>query len=111
MNSYLTEYYIEDIQKYLSLVLSFFAVGISLFYLYLINSSVLNAMVREQNDREISGITVKISALENNYITRKSDLNIDMAHSLGFRDDFSKVHFSNESPNVSGSLSLLGNEI
>ncbi|MDO8493692.1 MAG: hypothetical protein Q7S19_04085 [bacterium] len=111
MNSYIEKYNTEDIQRYLSVVLVFSAIALSLFYIYLINSSILNTMSREQNNRQIAEVSAKLSGLENSYMARKSDLNIDMARTLGFKDDFSKVHFSSESPNVAGNLSLLGDEI
>ena len=111
MNIYLSRYDIEDLQKYLSTVLAFFALMLIFSYLYFINSSVLNTVVREQNNKEISQTVLKISNLENKYIVLKSEMNIDMARSLGFKDDFSRVHFSSENTNVTGRLSLLGNEI
>lgn len=111
MNNYLSKYYIEDIQWYFSLVLVFCALVLSIFYIYLINSSVLNTVAREQNNKQISQMVIKLSSLENSYIARKRDLNIDMARSLGFEDDFSRVHFTGENTNTSGKLSLLGDEI
>lgn len=111
MDSYLTKYNIEDIQKYSTIVLAIFAVLLTFSYIYLVNSSVLNTVAREQNNKEISQMVIKISTLENSYMAKKSDLNIDMAYTLGFKDDFSKVHFSSENKNIGGNLSLLGNEI
>ncbi len=111
MNSYLSKKNIENIQQYIPIILAIFAVWLSFSYIYFINSSVLNTVTREQNNREIAKITTKLSSLENRYMARKSDLNMDMAHSLGFKDDFSKVHFSSEDINVSGNLSLISNEI
>lgn len=111
MNNFLSKYYTEDTRKYLFIVLAFSALLLSVNYMYLIKSSIMNAVVREQNDKEISQLVIKISGLENKYMAKKSDLNIDMAYSLGFKDDFSKVHFSSEDVNIGGNLSLLGDEI
>ena len=58
----------------------------------------------------MSQLSIKVAQLEVDYMSRKNSLNIDMAHSLGFVDDFSKVHFSTENTNISGNLSLIGNE-
>jgi hypothetical protein len=111
MDSYLAKNNIENLQKYLSIVLAVFAIALSFSYIYLVNSSVLNTVTREQNNKDISQLVIKISTLENSYMAKKSDLNIDKAYSLGFKDDFSKVHFSSENKNIGGNLSLLGNEI
>ncbi len=111
MENFGEKYFIDDIQKYLSVAL-FFCISMSvLSYVYFINSSVLNTVIREQNNKEISQMILRISSLENSYIKLKSDINIDMAYTLGFRDDFSRVHFSSENTNVAGNISLLANEI
>ncbi len=111
MNSYITKYNIEENIKYMTIVLVFCTALLSFLYIYFINSSVLNAVAREQSNKEIASLVIKISGLENSYMAIKSELSIDKAHSLGFQDDYSKVHFSSESPNVAGNLSLRGNEI
>ena len=111
MDSHLSEYFIEEIRKSLSMILVFCIAILALFYVYFINSSVLNTVAREQDNKEILRVMARISWLENSYIGLKSGMNIDLARSLGFRDDFSQVHFSSESTNVAGNISFLGNEI
>ncbi len=111
MESYFTKYDIENIQKQMTMLLAFSILLLSASYIYFINSSVMNAVAREQDDRQIAELTGAVSRLENSYMDVKSGLNIDKAYALGFKDDYSKVHFSSERPNVAGNLSLLGNEI
>jgi hypothetical protein len=84
---------------------------LSFSYIYLINDSVINTVAREQNNKAIALISAEIGTMENSYISLRSDINIDLARSLGFDDNYSNVHFSSENGGVAGSLSLLGNEI
>ena len=111
MENFGEKYFIDNVQKYSSMVLLFCISILALSYVYFINSSVLNTVTREQNNKEISQMIARISSLENSYINLKSNINIDMAYTLGFRDDFSRVHFSSENTNVAGNISLRGNEI
>lgn len=111
MNSYISQNYIDDIHRYLGPVLAFSVVLLLISYVYFLNSSVLNAMTREFDNKQIAQLALNLSDLENKYIALKSGINIDMARYLGFSDDFNRVHFSSESTNVAGNLSLLGNEI
>jgi len=111
MNIYISEYFSEIFQKYLSAVLLFFAVFLCFSYIYMVNSLVFDAVTKQRNDREILRLTAEIGLLENAYFKKNSEINIDMARSLGFKDDFSKVHFSSENTRMTGNVSLLDNEI
>ncbi len=111
MSFYLSRNLIDWTEKYLSIVLVFCILALSLSYIYFIKSSVFNTIARGQDNKEASRLLIERSRLEDSYIALKSNINLDMAHSFGFKDDFSKVHFSSESTNVAGNLSLLGNEI
>ena len=102
---------IEEYGKYTSALLMFFVLCLSGLYIFLINSSVLSTMTRRQNDRNISIISSNVGVLENDYMNLRSRLDIDVAKELGFRDDFSKIHFSSENSSVAGSISLRSDEI
>ncbi|MBI3632467.1 MAG: hypothetical protein HY225_03400 [Candidatus Vogelbacteria bacterium] len=111
MNYQTFKLYIEEYNRYISGILIFLILTLSVSYIYLINSSILNTVAREQNDKQISLMASDIAELENSYMNTRASLSIDMAKTLGFSDDFKKVHFSSETPNVTGSLTLLRDEI
>ncbi len=110
MESYVEQYDMEKKREYISIFLIISVVALCFSYFYFIYLSVLNTVARQQDDAQIAQMTSKISGLENSYMAKKSDINIEMAYSLGFQDDFDKVHFSNEKTITSGNLSLVGNE-
>lgn len=83
----------------------------SFYYIYLLNDSVFNVVLREKYSKEARLLGSEVSLLENKFIEVRNNINIDMAYSLGYRDDFNNIHFSSEDKNLSGGLSLLGNEI
>lgn len=101
----------ENLRKYFSLVLSLLIVVTSCSYIVIVNNTVINTIAREQAIKETDAMNSEISKLENSYIVRRGGINIDFARSMGFEDNFSRVHFSNESGNVAGKLTLLPNEI
>ena len=111
MNIEAIKYQYINIQKYLSIILIFLIVLSLCSYIYIINSTILNTVARQQDNREAARISSQISKLEYTYISLRGGINIDLAKSMGFEDNFSQVHFSNENQNVAGRLTLLGNEI
>ncbi|MBI3632863.1 MAG: hypothetical protein HY226_01070 [Candidatus Vogelbacteria bacterium] len=111
MNLRKLQRYLEEYAKYISIMLMSFVVTLSVLYIYFINLSVLDTMTRQQNDRLISVASSDIGILENDYINLRDSLNLGVAKTMGFNDDFSKIHFSSENSNVAGSISLRGNEI
>ncbi|MBI5140519.1 MAG: hypothetical protein HZA94_03690 [Candidatus Vogelbacteria bacterium] len=93
-------------------ILSFLGVVLfSILYIYLLNSSVFNVVIREKNNSKIRETMEDVAILENRYISTRNDINLEMAYTLGYRDDFNNVHFSTETKGLAGGLSLLGNEV
>lgn len=111
MNSQAIQINIDENRKYISMLLFFWVLGLFFLYIYFINSSVLDTIARQQNDKNIANLSSNIGILENEYMNARAGLNIDVARGLGFKDDFSKVHFSSENSNVAGTISLRGDEI
>ena len=69
-------------------------IGISsMLYVYLVNQTILNIVMRENVESEMVDLESKISELEFEYITLKNDINIDYAYSIGFVD-VEKVKFA-----------------
>ncbi len=55
-------------------------------YLYLINSSVFNIMERREAEEKIGTLGTEVALLESKYIELSSDIDMDLAQQLGFRE-------------------------
>lgn len=72
------------------------------FYMYFINSTVHNVVTRQNLESEASGLVLKIGNQEFEYITKKNNINIQLAYSMGFKDVTAKTFISkNKSKQVS----------
>ena len=101
---------IDEISYKTSILSMFGILFFSIFYIYLLNNSVLNVVLLEKFNKEIKVAGGEVSSLENRYIEARNNINLELAHSLGYSDDFNNVHFSSEEKGSTGGLSLLGNE-
>ena len=102
---------IDEISYKISVFSLFGILFFSFVYIYLLNNSVLNVVLREKYSKELRGVNGEVSSMENKYIEAKNNINLELARSLGYGDDFNNVRFSSEQKDISGGLSLLGNEV
>ena len=94
------------------LLLSFLLVVSAIFYGYFLQNSVFNIVNRENLDKSISSLGIKVSSLESEYLSLRNGVSIDEAVRLGLKENFDKMNFANVDNNTSkGGLSFLGNEI
>ena len=101
-----------DDTSYKASILSMFGIlSLGFLYIYFLNNSIFNVVLREKYKREIKQVGGEVSSLENKYIEARNNINLELAHSLGYNNDFTNVHFSSEDKSLSGGLSLLGNEV
>lgn len=58
----------------------------ALFYIYMINITVHNTVARQNFESESSTLTLKISTKEFEYITKRNNITLALAKSLGFKE-------------------------
>ena len=56
------------------------------FYMYFINATVRNIVLRQNLENEASGLTLKIGSQEFEYITKRNSVTLSLARSLGFEE-------------------------
>ena len=61
-----------------------FVVFFSGFYIYFVNSAIINVVERQKIEREIASIGSRVSDLETSYLSLNNKINFDYALSLGF---------------------------
>lgn len=62
-----------------SLVIAFFG-----FYVYFVNSAIINVVERQKTEREIASVNSRVSNLESSYLALNDKISIDYAFSMGF---------------------------
>ena len=67
------------------------------FYMYCINATVHNVVVRQNLESEASSLTLEIGNKEFKYITKRNAVTLELAHSLGFKDVETKKFISRSS--------------
>jgi hypothetical protein len=55
-------------------------------YVYGVNTTVRNTVLRQQLEVEVGNLTLKISEMEFSYISLKNNVNIDIAYARGYQD-------------------------
>lgn len=71
------------------------------FYMYFINMTVHNVVIRQNLESENSGLTVAISNEEFKYISKRNAITLSLAYSLGFQDSNVKTYITrNQSTRV-----------
>ncbi len=58
----------------------------SIYYVYIIHSTIVNVVAKEKIVKEIRERSTKVSELESVYFKTKNEINIELAHARGFRD-------------------------
>lgn len=77
-------------------------------YMYLINSTVRNVVMREKYESQISELSLSNSNSEFEYINKQNAINLSLAYSLGFKDANEKKFVSKNSVSL---VSYRTNEI
>ncbi|HZS42934.1 MAG TPA: hypothetical protein VFA52_01815 [Candidatus Paceibacterota bacterium] len=53
-------------------------------YGYLVNKTVWNVVARQRAEKNITLLNTQLGSLESNYMSLKNNINLNLAHSLGF---------------------------
>lgn len=61
----------------------FLAMG---FYMYFINTTIHNTVARQNLEAESSSLTLSIGNKEFQYISKRNNVTLAMAHSMGYKD-------------------------
>lgn len=56
-------------------------------YAYMVNAAIMGAVNRQKVQANISKLSSETSDLESQYISLKKDINLDLAYSLGFKNE------------------------
>ncbi len=67
------------------------------FYMYFINTTVHNVVIRQNLESEAGALTLSIGSKEFEYITKRNAVTLSLAHSLGFKDVETKKFISRSS--------------
>ncbi|MBI4155837.1 MAG: hypothetical protein HY507_01225 [Candidatus Zambryskibacteria bacterium] len=67
------------------------------FYIYFINTTIHNTVLRQNLENEISRLTLSTGSEEFQYIAMRNKINLPLAYSLGFRDVAVKTFISKKS--------------
>ena len=68
-----------------------------ILYGYFVSYSIINVVLREEVEQELTRVTTRISDLEFQYLSKKSSINLALAHSLGFQNISQKQFVSRQS--------------
>ena len=77
----------------------------SVFYMYCINTTIHNVVVRQNAENEASQLTLSIGNKEFQYITARNTVTLQLAYSLGFKETEVKKFISRNSSTVVAFLS------
>lgn len=55
-------------------------------YGYFVSYSIVNVVLREEVEQELTQVTTRLSDLEFQYLSKRDTINIALAYSLGFQD-------------------------
>ena len=67
------------------------------FYMYFIQTTVHNVVLRQNLEDETSQLSLEIGNKEFQYITKRNEVTKDLAYSLGFKDVSAKTFISKNS--------------
>lgn len=65
------------------------------FYMYFINTTIHNTVARQNLEAEASSLSLSIGNKEFQYISKRNNVTLAMAHSLGYRDN-KQISYVNE---------------
>ncbi len=98
---------INNVFKYKERIFTFLIVGIIISgfaYVYLLHSAIANVVTREAVVKQNRILSTAVSELEAKYFEVKDTINIQLAHSKGFKDSDSTSYIS-----ASKSLTAMAN--
>ena len=61
-------------------------------YGYFVSQSILHVVVREEIEQNMTAVNASISELEYGYLNKKNNINLELAHSLGYTS-IERKHF------------------
>lgn len=99
---------VEHGEKKIFWILFTVFVFLVVYYGFLVGSSVINAVNKQQTDKKITMLSSEINSMESEYIKLKNSITMDKAFSLGFVS-LKKSNFAAVSSVSSLSLSASGN--
>ena len=67
---------------------------VSFFYIYLINSSIINLALREDYEEEMSYLETEVTDLVSEYMSLANQVDYEQALAFGFTDDASQITFA-----------------
>jgi hypothetical protein len=67
------------------------------FYMYFVSATIRNVVARQSIENDASQLTLSISNKEFQYITKRSQVTLPLAYSLGFKDVVAKTFVSRNS--------------
>lgn len=56
------------------------------FYIYFINATIHNTIARQNFEAEISSLILKVGSKEFEYISKRNNVTLALAHSMGFKE-------------------------
>ncbi len=72
----------------------------ALFYIYFVNITVHNTVARQNFEAESSSLSLKISTNEFEYITKRNNVTLALAKSLGFKEAKVTAYVKTKTPGV-----------
>jgi len=76
---------ISKTEKRIFCIAVFLFIFVSIFYAYFVNQTIRNVAKRENIENEIKMTTSNMAELESQYLSRKNNLTLDYAYSIGFK--------------------------
>jgi len=67
------------------------------FYAYFVRATIGNVVLQQNLEAEASNLSLSIGSKEFEYISKRNDITLALAHSLGFQDNQEKVFISRSS--------------
>ena len=61
------------------------------FYMYCVNATIHNVVARQNMENEASQLTLALGSQEFQYITKRNEVTLPLAYSLGFKDVVTKT--------------------
>ena len=86
-----------SLKKRIFLILVISIASLIILYGYFVSYSIINVVLREEVEQELTRVTTRISDLEFQYLSKKNSINLALAHSLGFQNISQKQFVSRQS--------------
>ncbi len=70
------------------------------FYIFFINATIHNTVARQNFEAEISALTLQIGSKEFEYISKRNNVTLALAHGMGFKEAKVTAYVSNKPSSV-----------